>query len=45
MTDEFTRFTAGEIITSKAVATKAFMQHSHWAPLIPLDCTHAITFC
>ena len=27
MTDEFTRFTAGEIITTKAVATKAFMQH------------------
>lgn len=27
MTDEFTRFTAGEIITSKAVATKAVMQH------------------
>lgn len=27
MTDGFTRFTAGEIIPSKAVATKAFMQH------------------
>ena len=27
MTDEFTRFSAGAIITSKAGATKVFMKH------------------
>ena len=28
MTDEFTRFSAGAIITGKAAATQVFMKHS-----------------